>query len=71
MPDETVQNLKTLLRPCNNGMCPALYSDDQGRVFVQGSKLGGATRSELSVASHEEVVEITPELLTFLRSHPL
>jgi hypothetical protein len=49
-------------------MCPALYQDPQGRVFVQGSKLPQGTRAELGVSEHEEVVEITPELINFLRS---
>ena len=62
------QNLKVLVRPCNSGMCPALYQDPQGRVFVQGSKLAQGTRAELGVSEHEEVVEITPELINFLRS---
>jgi len=61
-------NLKVLLSLCNSGMCPALYTDDQGRVFVQGSKLASGTRTELRVPQHEEVVEIAPELIEFLRS---
>ncbi|MEM9447017.1 MAG: hypothetical protein AAGA75_00605 [Cyanobacteria bacterium P01_E01_bin.6] len=61
-------NLKVLVRPCNSGMCPTLYQDDQGRVFVQGNRLSDGDRSNLSVANHEEVVEISPDLLSFLRS---
>jgi len=30
----TPQGLTVLVRPCDSGMCPALYSDDAGRVFV-------------------------------------
>jgi hypothetical protein len=61
-------NLKVLVRPCNSGMCPALYQDPQGRVFVQGNKLAQCVRAELGVSEHEEVVEITSELINFLRS---
>lgn len=71
MANEQVSGLRTLLKPCNNGMCPALYTDEQGRVFVQGNRLTGASRTGVAVAAHEEVVEISPELLDFLRSQPL
>jgi hypothetical protein len=48
-------------------MCPALYSDSSGKVFVQGSKLSSGARDELTVPGHEEIVEITPEILAFIR----
>jgi hypothetical protein len=50
-------------------MCPALYSDSSGRVFVQGSKLPADGRGDLTLSSDEEVVEITPELLAYLKAH--
>ncbi|NER93526.1 MAG: hypothetical protein F6J86_06765 [Symploca sp. SIO1B1] len=62
------QNLKVLLSLCDSGMCPALYTDPEGRVFVQGSKLASATRTDLGVPEHEEVVEIAPEIVEFIRS---
>ena len=62
------QNLKVLTRLCDSGMCPTLYTDPQGRVFVQGSKLASTTRTELGVPEHEEVVEIAPEIVEFIRS---
>ena len=61
-------HLKVLLSLCDSGMCPALYTDPEGRVFVQGSKLASATRTELAVPENEEVVEIAPEIVEFLRS---
>jgi len=61
------QQLSTLFAPCNSGMCPVLYSDEQGRVFVQGSRLTGATRNSITVGDNEDVVEVTPELIAFLR----
>ncbi len=65
----TNQNsLKVLVRPCNNGMCPALYSDAVGRVFVQGSKLNLSDHTNLTVPEHEAVVEISPELIAFLKA---
>ena len=68
MSQEESQNLKVLLSLCDSGMCPTLYTDPQGRVFVQGSKLASGTRTELGVPENEEVVEIAPELIEFLRS---
>lgn len=63
------QKLNVLIRPCNSGMCPALYSDSSGKIFVQGAKLSPEGRGELAVAGHEEVVEITPDLIEYLKSH--
>jgi hypothetical protein len=61
------QQLSTLFIPCNSGMCPALYSDEQGRMFVQGSRLSGVARDGVTLADHEDVVELTPELIAFIR----
>ncbi|PSN10540.1 hypothetical protein C7293_27675 [filamentous cyanobacterium CCT1] len=61
------QQLSTLFVPCNSGMCPALYSDEHGRIFVQGVRLSGAARDSLALAGHEDVVELTPELIAFIR----
>lgn len=63
--------LKVLVKPCAQGTCPAIYQDDQGRVFVQGNKLGASARDSVAIATHEEVVEISPELLSYLRSAQL
>jgi hypothetical protein len=63
------QDLKVLARLCNSGMCPALYADKSGRVFVQGSKLSPEGRNSLTVPLHEEVVEISPELIAFLKAN--
>lgn len=65
----TSQSLKVLARLCDSGMCPALYADEAGRVFVQGNKLNPEGRSGLTVPTHEEVVEISPELIAFLKSN--
>ncbi|MBT9317973.1 hypothetical protein [Leptothoe spongobia] len=65
----TSQGLRVLVRPCNNGTCPALYADETGRVFVQGSKLNRTEHAGLNIPDHEEVVELTPELISFLKSN--
>lgn len=65
----TLKDLKVLVSPCNSGMCPALYADDSGRVFVQGNKLNRAEHTGLTISENEEVVELTSELITFLKSH--
>lgn len=57
--------LEVLIEPCNNGMCPALYKDAKGRVFVRGEKLSEVAQTQ--VARDEEIVEIAPEILDFLR----
>ena len=62
------QGLTVLTRPCDQGTCPTLYSDEDGRVFVQGNRLDRANHDGLTVAAHEEVVEITPELIDFLKA---
>jgi hypothetical protein len=49
-------------------MCPALYIDAVGRVFVQGSKLNLSDHTDLTVPEHEAVVEISPELIAFLKA---
>lgn len=64
----TPQGLKVLVRLCDSGMCPALYTDESGRVFVQGSKLNPAEHTGLKIPNHEAVVEISPELIAFLKS---
>ena len=61
-------SLQILIKPCVSGSCPALYKDEQGRIFIQGSKLIADTRESISVSEDEEVVEISPDLLDYLRS---
>ena len=61
-------SLQVLIKPCFSGSCPALYQDEQGRIFIQGSKLTADTRASISVSEDEEVVEISPDLLEYLRS---
>lgn len=60
--------LTILIRPCDQGDCPTLYSDTDGRIFVQGNKLDSANHADMTVPDHEGVVEITPELIEFLKS---
>ena len=59
--------LKVLVQPCDSGTCPALYADADGRVFVQGSRLNRSAHDGLTIPEHEEVVEISPELIAFLK----
>ncbi|NER82105.1 MAG: hypothetical protein F6K42_21605 [Leptolyngbya sp. SIO1D8] len=60
--------LETLIKPCASGTCPAIYKDEQNRLYIQGSKLGTTARQEIAIADHEEVVEISGDLLEFLRT---
>jgi hypothetical protein len=50
-------------------MCPALYADETGRIFVQGKRLNQKESSGLTIPDHEAVVEIPPELIAFLKSN--
>jgi hypothetical protein len=50
-------------------MCPTLYSDSSGKIYVQGTKLTLEERGDIEIANHEEVVEITPELLGYLKAY--
>lgn len=60
--------LQLLIKPCSGGTCPAIYKDDEGRLFIQGNKLAPAPRQHIEVGEHEEVVEISTDLLDFLRT---
>lgn len=60
--------LEVLIQPCSSGTCPAIYRDEQNRLFIQGSKLGTLARKEIAIADHEEVVEISGDLLEYLRT---
>jgi hypothetical protein len=60
--------LEVLVKPCSSGTCPAIYRDPQNRLFIQGSKLAAPARTGIAIAEHEEVVELTDELLAYLRS---
>ncbi len=60
--------LQVLIKPCSSGTCPAIYKDDEGRLFLQGNKLKATVRQGVAVAEHEEVVEISPDLLDYLRT---
>lgn len=62
------QKLTVIVSPCNSGMCPTLYSDETGNVFVQGQKLSSQTRETISVSDDEEVVQIAPEILSYLKA---
>lgn len=66
--DAAKPSLTVLKSLCDSGMCPTLYTDDTGRVFVQGNKLNRVDHFGLSVPEHEEVVEISSELIEFLKS---
>ena len=63
-----MSKLQVLIKPCSSGTCPAIYKDDDGRLIIQGDKLAPAPRQDIAVGEHEEVVEISADLLDFLRT---
>ncbi|MEM6837874.1 MAG: hypothetical protein AAF609_13575 [Cyanobacteria bacterium P01_C01_bin.120] len=62
------EQLEVLIKPCGSGTCPAIYRDEQNRLFIQGNKLGVSARQGIDVGNHEEVVEISGDLLEYLRT---
>lgn len=54
---------------CGGGSCPAIYKDDDGRIFIQGSKVNPELRSQVAVAENEEIVELPRELLNVLKDY--
>lgn len=70
MSDNTLKLVK-LTEGCSGGTCPALYRDGEGRIFVQGKKLDARAKTQIAVDGEEEVVEITKEMIAFLKSNNL
>lgn len=62
------EKLELLIKPCGSGTCPAIYRDGQNRLFIQGNKLGAPARQDIDVGDHEEVVELSGDLLEYLRT---
>lgn len=60
--------LQVLIKPCSSGTCPAIYKDEEGRLFIQGNKLAPIQKEGIAVAEHEEVVEISTDLIDYLRT---
>lgn len=54
---------------CAAQTCPAIYRDDEGRLFIQGNKLSPSLKAQISSAEHEEIVELNEELLAFLKTY--
>ena len=47
--------------------CPALYTSDDGRLFVQGARVADAdVVAQMRLPADETMVEITPELLAMM-----
>jgi hypothetical protein len=62
-------NTLTLLGPgqCGDGSCPAIYRDNAGRIFVQGTKIEALLKTQVVVPEHEEIVELPSELIALLK----
>jgi hypothetical protein len=45
-------------RGCGQGLCPGIVITDRGTVLVQGKVLPKGDKSQLTVPSNEDVVEI-------------
>ncbi|MEM6868760.1 MAG: hypothetical protein AAF528_10305 [Cyanobacteria bacterium P01_C01_bin.121] len=63
--------LTVVIKPCSSGTCPAIYKDEQNRLYIQGNKLADSARTSIAIAGHEDVVELSPELVEYLRSGQL
>jgi hypothetical protein len=66
---EIPSNTLTLLGPgmCGDGSCPAIYRDNSGRIFVQGTKVEALLKKLVFVPEHEEIVELPSELIALLK----
>lgn len=62
------RQLEIVAKPCGGGTCPTIYKDESGKLFLQGTKLPTADKQSIAIADHEEVVEISPDLLEALRN---
>lgn len=69
MPNQPAPSkLEVLAKPCSSGTCPTVYKDEDGRLFLQGNKLAPTTKETIAIADHEDVVEISPDLIDFLKT---
>jgi hypothetical protein len=48
---------------CAGGKCPTIYSNKDGRYFVQGYNVSNEVKSQLGLAENENLVEINMSLL--------
>ena len=65
----STSELKVLAKFCSSGPCPTLYHDEEGHLFIQGDIVPASQRSNVIVGDGEEIIELDPELLNFLRSY--
>lgn len=49
-------------RGCGQGLCPGIVITDRDTVLIQGNVLRKGDKSQLTVPSHEDVVEIPREV---------
>jgi hypothetical protein len=48
---------------CGSASCPAIHLSDDGRLYVQGNRVGDDVRAALELRTEEDAVEIPCELL--------
>jgi hypothetical protein len=53
---------------CHGGHCPTVYRSDRGTFVVQGNLINPGEISDLTILSHEGVVEIPESLIQALAS---
>lgn len=52
---------------CSGGICPTVYEDDNGDIYVQGY-VAPEARKKLDIPKGEDVVRISRELFESLRT---
>ena len=52
---------------CSGGVCPTLYRDKHGKLFIQGYDVDDEIKSAANPPEGESVVEITENLLLKLK----
>ena len=56
------------LEGCAGGSCPTIYKDSNGKIFIQGYKISEELRKQATIASNEDIVELSPELIEQLKA---
>lgn len=53
-------------RGCAGGQCPTVYTDETGRVFVQGYMV--SEKTGIDIPSGEAIVEVNADLIEFIKT---
>jgi hypothetical protein len=52
---------------CSGGSCPTFYQTEEGKIYVQGTKILDSDKVNFTIPYSEDIIEIPTELLDKLR----